>query len=53
MLKETLWSVTVLMQVVPANGLNPSYDEDPFIFRKVIDKKPKSILIIKRIGNIT
>ena len=25
-------------QVVPANGLNPSYDEDPFIFRKASPK---------------
>ena len=23
-------------KVVPANGLNPQYDEDPFIFRKVV-----------------
>ena len=22
--------------MVPANGLNPQYDEDPFIFRKVV-----------------
>ena len=23
-------------RVVPANGLNPQYNEDPFIFRKVL-----------------
>lgn len=27
---------SLFFRIVPANGLNPIYNEDPFVFRKVI-----------------